>query len=100
MSAQILSLSAPVSFEYEEVSSGVFVDDDACIEVDRREAEIYSVTRTYRFGGKRLLGGIEQISSEQWVVRWIGRGEVPLAERVGMSRIEAISHLAATTGVR
>jgi hypothetical protein len=47
-----------------------------------------------------LLGGIEQITSEQWTVRWIGRDEVPVSERIDCSRIEAIAFLAATQGVR
>lgn len=97
---QLLAPVAPVSFEHQEIAPGVFVADDTCIEVNNRYDNIYSVTRTIRHGSKSFLGGIEQITSEQWAVRWIGRDELPVSERIGGTRLEAIAFLAATQGVR
>lgn len=97
---QLLAPVAPASFDYKEIAHGVFVLDDICIEVNNRYDNIYSVTKTMRCGYKRFLGGIEQITSEQWAVRWIGRDELPVTERIGGTRLEAIAFLAATKGVR
>jgi hypothetical protein len=98
--SQTQLLKPVVSFDYEEIAPGLFTLDDTCIEVNHRDDNIYSVTKTIRHGSKRFLGGIEQISSEQWAVRWMGRDEIPVTERIGGTRLEAIAFLAATKGVR